>query len=180
MSDEGSNISGYDNGGYDINTYSADALQLPDPSVIPSAVPTQAPANGNNNSNTSSSVDLTKIDPKDWNTMLKNGLVTASDIMEAQEKLKMPKKDTADWDGPPKTGKGLKDMFTGLGMPDSLEDAFGDMQEAVLGIARDLSSGEKKSLRDVLTEGDRMRGLGLILVLVAIVGLIVVALVAEE
>ena len=47
-----------------------------------------------------------------------------------------------------------------------------DAQEAVIGVTSDLlGQSERKSLRDILTHGNRMRGLGVALIVLAVLGM---------
>lgn len=79
-----------------------------------------------------------------------------------------------EYDGPTPTGKTLKDLAVDLGAPPSLSGLMDDMQEAVLGIIGDVVNPEKsgrRSLADILGYGNRLRGLGALLVLVAVIGI---------
>lgn len=54
------------------------------------------------------------------------------------------------------------------------ETAIEEAHEALVGLAADLAGNTpRKSLRDMFTHGDRLRGLGLLLIMVAFVGLLV-------
>lgn len=56
----------------------------------------------------------------------------------------------------------------------TVDTAFGDAHEALVGLAEDLSGrSERHSLKDMLLHGDRMRGLGVLLIAAALVGLFV-------
>lgn len=78
-----------------------------------------------------------------------------------------------DYDGPPKTGKTLKDLAMDLGAPESLGTLIDEMQEAIIGIVGDLvnNNGERTSIADILGHENRLRGLGALCILVALVGL---------
>lgn len=55
----------------------------------------------------------------------------------------------------------------------SYEQAVGDAHDALVGIMHDLSgASDRTSLWDILTYKDRMRGLGFLLVALAMVGLV--------
>jgi hypothetical protein len=82
-------------------------------------------------------------------------------------------KDT-EYDGPDKTGKTLKDLAMDLGAPDSVGTLLDDMQDAVLGIVGDLvnPNPERTSLAEILGHENRLRGIGALCVLVAIIGIV--------
>jgi hypothetical protein len=81
---------------------------------------------------------------------------------------------TVKYDGPPKTGKTLGDLSIDLGLTGSFAELVDDMQEAVLGITADLTGkSDRKSVGDILSHGNRLRGLGALLVLGAVAGLLV-------
>ena len=81
---------------------------------------------------------------------------------------------TVKYDGPPKTGKTLRDLSIDLGLTGSFAELVDDMQEAVLGITADLTGkSDRKSVGDILAHGNRLRGLGALLVLGAVAGLLV-------
>jgi len=86
------------------------------------------------------------------------------------------------YDGPPLTGKGVSDLVESLGMPSSIGQLFSEMQEAVLGITSDLmgNSSERESLADILTHNNRMRGIGAMLVSIAVIGLLLDAFAESE
>lgn len=78
-----------------------------------------------------------------------------------------------EYDGPAKTGKTLKDLALDLGAPESLGSLLDDMQEAIVGIAGDLvnNDGSRTGIADILGHQNRLRGIGALLVLVALVGI---------
>lgn len=82
--------------------------------------------------------------------------------------------DDVEYDGPDKTGKTLKDLAMDLGAPDSVGTLLDDMQDAVIGIVGDLVNPkpERTSLAEILGHENRLRGLGALCVLVAIVGIV--------
>ena len=84
--------------------------------------------------------------------------------------------------GPVKTGKTLADLATSLGVPKSWSVLLDDMQEAVLGIIGDLTgkSQQRVSLADVLSYKNRLRGIGMLFILVAIVGILLEAIVGDS
>lgn len=84
-----------------------------------------------------------------------------------------PSPEAAEYDGPAKTGKTLKDLAMELGAPSSLGTLIDEMQDAIVGIIGDLvnNNGERTSVADIFGHGNRLRGLGALFVLVALVGL---------
>lgn len=76
--------------------------------------------------------------------------------------------------GPSRTGKTLFDLLVVMGFPSSFATAIDDMQEAFLGIVHDAlgKSSERKSLTDIITYKNRLRGIGILLIFTAIVGLL--------
>lgn len=96
---------------------------------------------------------------------------TAADFVGPQQNL--DETDATEWDGPAPTGKGISDLFESIGAPSSMSQLFEEMQGAVLGITSDLVGGnsERESITDILTHGTRLRGIGAMLVLIAVVGL---------
>jgi len=79
------------------------------------------------------------------------------------------------FDGPRQTGKTMKDVANKWGLPTSVSESVADAEDVVLGIPRDLSvSRDKKtSLTDILTKDNRLRGIAIILICLAITGFIV-------
>jgi hypothetical protein len=79
-----------------------------------------------------------------------------------------------EYDGPAKTGKTLKDLALDLGAPESLSSLIDEMQDALIGIIGDLvnNTGERTSVADILGHENRLRGLGALCVLAALVGLL--------
>ena len=79
-----------------------------------------------------------------------------------------------EYDGPAKTGRTLKDLAMDLGAPDSIGTLLDEMQEALIGIVGDLvnNKGDRTSLADILGHQNRLRGLGALCVLCALVGMI--------
>ncbi len=56
----------------------------------------------------------------------------------------------------------------------TLLDLLRDAQEALIGVTSDLlGQSERKSLRDILGHGNRLRGLGIVLVLLAVAGSVI-------
>lgn len=78
-----------------------------------------------------------------------------------------------EYDGPPPTGKGVKDIVIALGLPPSLGTLVDDMQDAIVGITADLTGSDttRSSLADIFTHNNRLRGIGSLLVIIAVVGL---------
>lgn len=148
-----------------------------DPSATPFALPFPAP----------DKVPPPWIDVFDTEKLLRGGLVSSKDIIDAQElRLKKLRQgvdpdvdeegfEEDEYDGPPRTGKELGDLMESVGLPPSVGTMFDDMQDAIMGIASDLSgnNAERTSLGDILTHDNRLRGLGALLVLVAATGLAV-------
>lgn len=85
-----------------------------------------------------------------------------------------PAEEDVEYDGPEKTGKTLKDLALDLGAPDSLGSVLDEMQEAIIGIVGDLvnNKGDRTSIADILGHENRLRGLGALCVLGALVGLV--------
>lgn len=100
--------------------------------------------------------------------------MTSAQLIEEQQKRDAEQGED-EYDGPTPTGKGLNHLAESLGLPPSLGVLFEDMQEAIIGITRDLtgSSTERESLTEILTHENRLRGIGALLVLVAVVGLVI-------
>lgn len=113
-----------------------------------------------------------------------NALATSKDIITAQEatlaaaqaaKAASASAKTVEYDGPTPTGKGLLDLAMAFGAPPSMSALLEDVQDAVLGVVNDLTGGtkERQSVQDIVLHNNRLRGIGAILVLVALVGIIV-------
>lgn len=79
------------------------------------------------------------------------------------------------YNGPRHTGKTIGSVAKEYGFPTSVQQTIDDAQDAVLGITKDLTqSGEKKeSLYDILTKDNRLRGIGALLIITAVVAFIV-------
>jgi len=85
----------------------------------------------------------------------------------------------AQYDGPEPTGKSLKDLAMSLGAPPSFAQLLVDMQEALLGVIGDLTGStgsDREGLADIVTHNNRLRGIGALLVTIALVGMAVDAL----
>lgn len=78
-----------------------------------------------------------------------------------------------EYDGPAKTGRTLKDLAMDLGAPDSIGTLLDEMQEALIGIIGDLvnNKGDRTSIADILGHENRLRGIGALCVLCALVGM---------
>lgn len=79
------------------------------------------------------------------------------------------------FDGPKQTGKTLQTVATKLGLPSSLSETVKDAEDVVLGIPRDLSVSRdtKTSIGDILTKDNRLRGIAILLICLAITGFVV-------
>lgn len=79
------------------------------------------------------------------------------------------------FDGPARTDQSIRTVAEQYGLPTSVRQTIDDAQDAVLGISKDLTqqSTEKKSLYEILTQDNRLRGIGALLVITAIVAFIV-------
>jgi hypothetical protein len=97
-----------------------------------------------------------------------NGLTQSAELVKESD---APAED--EYDGPEKTGKTLKDLALDLGAPESLGALIDDMQEAIIGIVGDLvnNKGERTSIADILGHENRLRGIGALCVLAALIGL---------
>lgn len=95
-------------------------------------------------------------------------LVTASSSSSGA-----PHTEATEYDGPDRTDKTLKDLAKDLGAPDSIGTLLDDMQDAIIGIVGDFVSPtpERTGLAQILGHGNRLRGIGALCVLVALVGL---------
>lgn len=111
-----------------------------------------------------------------------NGLATSVDIIEKQNPPQTTPKPQMETLGPRKTGKTLLDLGVAIGLPRNLALLIDDMQEAVLGIIGDITSpkSERRSVSAILTHENRLRGLGVLLILVSMVGLFLEALVGNS
>jgi len=87
-----------------------------------------------------------------------------------------------EYDGPAKTGKTLKDLALDLGAPESLGAVLDDMQEAIIGIVNDLvnNDGTRTSFGDIIGHENRLRGIGALMVLAALIGLALDTTVGES
>ena len=79
------------------------------------------------------------------------------------------------FDGPRQTGKTVKTVAEDYGLPTSIKQTIDDAQDAVLGITKDLtqSQHEKVSLYEVITKDNRLRGIGALLIILAVVAFFV-------
>lgn len=77
-----------------------------------------------------------------------------------------------EYDGPPPTNAALSQT---LGLPGGWGSALDEMQNAVVGITRDLigATTERSSVDEIFLSDNRLRGIGMILVLVAVVGIVI-------
>jgi len=82
------------------------------------------------------------------------------------------------YDGPTPTGQNLVKIANEYHLPTSLSESLNDAQDAVLGITRDLtkSGEERKSLLEIISQDNRLRGIGLVLICVACVTSILILL----
>ncbi|MGA1563845.1 MAG: hypothetical protein ACO35C_04410 [Pontimonas sp.] len=76
------------------------------------------------------------------------------------------------FDGPKRTGKTIGSVAEQYGLPTSFQQTIDDAQDAVLGITKDLvRSGETKtSVSEIITKDNRLRGIGMLLIITAILG----------
>jgi hypothetical protein len=84
------------------------------------------------------------------------------------------------YDGPAKNAKGVSDIVTEVGgLSLSPGQLLKDAEDALLGIIHDLTRmyEDNLSLHDILVKNNRLRGLGSLLVVVAVVGLLLKLLV---
>jgi hypothetical protein len=139
-------------------------------SLSPEPTPTVAP----------SPTETSEVPLKDANNRTDDGNDNENETDDpATQKTKTEAVAAEAYDGPVKTGKTLRDLLTDLGAPDSLSGTVDDMQEALFGITSDLvgSNGgvgsDRLSLSDILTRGNRLRGLGAVLVLASVIALLV-------
>lgn len=104
-----------------------------------------------------------------------NGLTRSEELVtpEPASSSETPTPSDPEYDGPPKTGKSLKDLAMDLGAPESIGMLIDEMQEALIGIIGDLinNTGERTSIADILGHENRLRGLGALCILIALVGL---------
>jgi hypothetical protein len=84
------------------------------------------------------------------------------------------------YDGPTPSGKGLKDLISELGLPSDVSTLIDEVQEAILGIVADLSQGQtiaddgkQRSLANIIGSGNRLRGIGTLLISVSLLACIV-------
>lgn len=117
-----------------------------------------------------------------------NGLAIGAEILNEQDRsfgktTVQPSPEPAKMTlGPKKSRKTLVDLGAEMGLPRSVSTVIDDMQEAVLGIVSDLTgkTKERVSLAEVLTYKNRLRGIGMLLILVASVALLLEALVGDS
>lgn len=79
------------------------------------------------------------------------------------------------FNGPKRTGKTIGSVAENYGLPTSIQQTIDDAQDAVLGITGDLvrARENKTSVYEIITKDNRLRGIGSLLILVAIVGFLV-------
>lgn len=79
------------------------------------------------------------------------------------------------FDGPRQSGRTLGTVAQEYGLPTSVKQTIDDAQDAVLGITKDLtqSQNEKVSLYEVFTKDNRLRGIGALLIIIAVVAFFV-------
>jgi hypothetical protein len=132
----------------------SDFAEVPAPSEAPSvtATPTPLPTrSADPGTETKTQVPMSKPWFDLFDSEKISGLVSSSDIMEAQEKrLEKLKRGVTDddledadeyeYDGPPKTGAQLGDIVRNLGMSTSLATIVDDVQDALYGSTADLTS----------------------------------------
>jgi hypothetical protein len=88
------------------------------------------------------------------------------------------------YDGPPRKDTSFGDALSAYGMPQSFGELFTDAEEAFIGIVSDLNkaggSGQEMSLADIFTKNDRMRGLGALFIVIALVGIVLQTLMVQK
>lgn len=88
------------------------------------------------------------------------------------------------YDGPPRRDSSFGDALSAYGMPQSFGELFADAEEAFIGIVSDLNkaggSGQEMSLADIFTKNDRMRGLGALFIVIALVGIVLQTLMVQK
>jgi hypothetical protein len=88
------------------------------------------------------------------------------------------------YDGPSRTDSSFGNVLNSYGMPQSFRELFTDAEEAFIGIVSDLNkaggSGQEMSLADIFTKNDRMRGLGALFIVIALVGIILQTLMVQK
>lgn len=99
-------------------------------------------------------------------------------VMQDAVSLLQPKTETNKnkyYDGPGRTGENIKTVATRWGLPTSWSESMQEAEDVVLGIPRDLSVSRdtKTSVADILTKDNRLRGIALLLICIAITGFIV-------
>ena len=76
------------------------------------------------------------------------------------------------YDGPPRSDASVTKMLDDLGFPTSVRGLVGDAESALMGITSDLTSTtSQKSVSDIFLSDGRMRGLGSLLIISAVVGI---------
>lgn len=78
------------------------------------------------------------------------------------------------FDGPKKTGRTIGSIAHEYGLPTSVRQTFDDAEDAVFGVTRDLtqSKDSKESIYDIITKDNRLRGIGALLIIAAVVAFI--------
>ena len=153
-----------------------------DPSLDPTADPTADPST--DPENLASLTPYPQPDPTEAPTPIPsskiaidnpNGLTRSDELVTPDPSVAPKDAKDAEYDGPSKTGKTLKDLAMELGAPESLGTLIDEMQEALIGIIGDLvnNTGERTSIADILGHENRLRGLGALCILVALIGLAV-------
>lgn len=84
------------------------------------------------------------------------------------------------FDGPKQTGRTLGTIAQEYGLPTSIRQTFDDAEDAVLGVTRDLTQTKdtKESFYDIITKDNRLRGIGALLIIAAVVAFILKILAA--
>jgi hypothetical protein len=78
------------------------------------------------------------------------------------------------FDGPKQTGRTLGSIAQEYGLPTSVRQTVDDAEDAVLGVTRDLTQSKdtKESFYDIITKDNRLRGIGALLIIAAVVAFI--------
>jgi len=79
------------------------------------------------------------------------------------------------FDGPAKTGETVTTVAERYGLTGTVKQTIDDAQDAVLGITQDLTKQkeDKKPLHEILTQDNRLRGIGILLVCTAIMAFVI-------
>lgn len=104
-----------------------------------------------------------------------NPSVEARDLVLRPSLVEQNKMQPEYFDGPKWTGRTVKTVAETYGLPTSIQQTIDDAQDAVLGITRDLTKSHetKTSLYEIITKDNRLRGIGALLIIAAVIGFII-------